>query len=224
MENHLWGWGKAASYTWAWPGLLSIERERERQLYGGGGSRRAYWKQRAHQINRNIEMKWLTTFYDCICELPNRVEFSGQSRVLKLQCEFSWGDVIKCLFVPGGAWVTEQRRSGTCSCVVNQWIYWACFWEHVWHKESNGCRSPPNHEGWLVEAVSLQLTSQLTTYRQQCGPQYPIPSNCLMIIYIKVKLHESCVRSTLDFESIIYFQRLSSLPFFSKWHVSIKRK
>lgn len=45
------------SHTWAWPGLLSIETERERQLYGGGGSRRAYWKKQAHQISRNIELK-----------------------------------------------------------------------------------------------------------------------------------------------------------------------
>lgn len=45
------------SYAWAWSGLLSVERERERQLYGGAGSRRAYWKQQAHQISRNIELK-----------------------------------------------------------------------------------------------------------------------------------------------------------------------
>ena len=118
----------------AWP-FVHRNRKGEATLRGRG-SRRAYWKQQAHQISRNIEMKWLTTFYDCIWELRNRVEFSGQSRVLKLWCEFFWGDTNKYLFVPGGTWMTEQRRSCSCSCVVNQWIYWACFCEGMWPKDS----------------------------------------------------------------------------------------
>lgn len=194
------------SYAWAWSDLLSVERERERQLYGGAGSRRAYWKQQAHQISRNIELKWLTTFYDCVWELPNRVEFSGQSRVVKLHCEFSWGDANKCLFVPGGAWVTEQRRSCSCFGVVNQWVYWACCWECVWHKDS-----------LMDEEVHLTISDD-------SWKLYPCNShhNCLMIIYIKYVnlVSEAPWTLKVSFTSKDFWASLS----FLSGHVSIERK
>lgn len=150
--------GGEIQLRWVRPGLLLIYKERDNM-----GEEAA---EESRRLIRSVgtKLKWLATLFDEIRELSNRAEFFGLSRGFRDCGDFSWGDLNKCLFIPGRPCMTEQRSSCTCSYLVKQGVYWGCLQEHVRSKGSLVAKLFIS--AWVMNHASCIPGLQFTTYRQ----------------------------------------------------------